>query len=1748
MDDTKNHTDLSLKKYTSHTGVKKIHKKILKKEQHAKGKYKAKSKKQINRDIIPINRTKKRKIIIGGAPTPTPVIKPIAPNPVELKTGLPHPIQMDADYITTENRNISFARLAKAKKNEFKRMIFKKKTLEGQITYLEYMYYLLMVLWQRMYNHIRPTEPDIKGKIYKTLIGILQSNTSAFNLHMANGIQVADYSTLSVGTNKETYYDIVYSLSMMRRNTRENFLAKCDKQFVRFLKGALQTGAKSSKEGIKAVFKLSKAVVQAATFVKTKSGMNTIKDLYGEIFNANATLPQSRIAIKNHQNKVGFICALFRFRRDQLAYNYHLDKFIVRLKKLFSTPEAQLAFLNGNHSMLYGNDSSSMSKYSINAITMNTGLTNLSKFKGNSDLADAKSSVTTDDISNQILAKLDSLAKELGMGNYHKLYLVIGDNDKIYYDYKLEGEKQVKTLKQVFKYSGTETKKTDKRTDAQYIAIIYRIYHMLYHLYPNIARIMSAQEQWLRIYGLPKFEELSYHKKKYKAIRASKEYESDYYRYTQSLNTVSGIMSQDITQLMTLIDDTLMSSDQLAASKDARFYRNIINFLHDLEGQIKNAMDVPTFNRFVSDFKNELQSATAGSPATPEEVTEFGELDTPYFVTITNDYNANVIPDVKLIFKQLFSSNTADKGLFLQLIQKLLAYYQNKLAGETGMTRTVQPSKDDESKIYKALGLSVQEAQLRGGSANIWDNEPEWDGTDESLDLINHYKVRKNMSAGAQIGGGLNIIPEDVGGVTVKYCQFSQADLKKYYTYLVDFINSPHFIGSGSKFDKILYSLSLTGSDKGEGKSVGQESMFMEINYFNYLIKFEMGVLNFDDDSGDSNIPLGTNLCRVASGLPLFYETYLVNHFTNISDEPFISRNNYSRIGYTLADPKINKIFYNAKEVYIYNSSSDAGKYGILATQFANASKAGGGDDNDEYRKIPFTLVELATMTPEELLSLSSLASNAELSKLLNTKVENAMNNKLSSNLRYLEPLKKFIQDSYGDEYYFGNMFGVLNDAAAPEQQEKLLNIFELDKNYATTYPTLSSKENRSGLKALAQVFKLVLCSTELQDKTKSAVSRFMNVASKTVGVSLFAGLISGGILTIPAGLYAPWIASSIYKYKTFESAWNAFTEIVSKESTGWWDNIKQALGGAWSIKEARVTWQKIKNSSSSSTEIDFIKADAQGLYNVYRELKMNMFYTNMVKDEKAVSNAKVNAEVIMQNLAYLGILTADKAGKSIKRTHFTLPAYMPNWVQSASSYAEGKSISAWQKESATLSLCSKLISENVKSADDLTKFVAQYILWQFDYTDGATDGVNKLFADIRDTTKQQTTYNTVVENIFTDSLSDEYGMQIFNALKDKTIQPLEESGFEGSKLEQKAGGLVTGTLGVLSDLLPLSEAGNSMKSGIMSTWDSLARYFNTNASYKTKFIETMNIILGIHKYIECLNILGKDIKYVKDSLARTENLFSRDSNSGKKETIAKELIKTGYNDFAMLLINGNFNGLLTSSIAQIGETGMINLIQYYRNLLMDIMNTEGQLSVIQGSKEEVRQKFNKVLTKILVFLRLNALFTDYILMNGNKKSIRTDEYKPVYENRAEVFMKIAHMMATKKTPPTRPPSPSRSPSSSPSPPSSPTSPSPRPIPSRPSPPSSPLPPKIPPRPSPPSSPLPIPPSPPIPPRTMTVYPLTPAPITTAKKPAVAPIKLTLYPLTPETITTPASTISTTKLTLYPLTLASTTTSKERVI
>lgn len=845
MNDIKEPQKLNAKQYiprASNYSIKKVKAKALhQKEKNikkhlAKAHHKVKTKKQLQNDIIPIKKTKK--LYIGGASSLGNFYKSIGqsvsnPNKQSTLTTSPIPsLKLDDSDILERNKKVGFGNFANAKKNEFKRMFFKKETLDGQMVYLEYLYYLLMGFWQRVYSHIRPSDPGIKSKVYKNLIGILQSNTSAFNLHSANGIQVADYSTLSVGTNKETYYDIVYSLSMMRRNTRENFLAKCDKEFIRFMKGLLKTGAKELKAGIQKLFKASKAIVQVATFVKTKTGITNFKDLYNEVFNANATLPQAQIATKKHENKIGFICALFRFRRDQLQYNYHLDKFIVRLKRLFNTPEAS-QILNGNHELLYGmGDVSRASQYSINAITMNMELTNLAKFKSTEVLKKGNSGITTDDVTKELRSKLDAIASKLSMGNIHKLYTVIGGNKRIFYEYKSEGNKQISVIKPFFQDQSPGQKTPKLRIDAKYIALTYRVYHMLYHLYPNIARVMKLQDEWLKIYGLPKFDELSYHRKKFKALRSKKEYESDYYRYTQSLSTVSGAMTQDISQLLNVIDNVLMNETQISTNQNAMFYRNVI---HYLEGMVLNfdkspPQDQRQIIKTVVDGLN--KTATTAIPAA------FNAPNDLSFVT--NDK----IPGIDSILESL--KRTGESSIFKQFINFLKRHYQNLLRGATGMTRPVTNTKEAEQQLYKALGIEYSTALIKGGAQQS--NSPvEWDGTDAHLDII-AYNEQQNLSdtaSSTQTGGALTVNTDN----NLSYFKFSKTELKKYYKYVVDFVNSPHFISSGSKLDKLLYTASIFGSDKGEDKAVGEESIFMELNYFSYLIKFEMGVLNFDDNS-----------------------------------------------------------------------------------------------------------------------------------------------------------------------------------------------------------------------------------------------------------------------------------------------------------------------------------------------------------------------------------------------------------------------------------------------------------------------------------------------------------------------------------------------------------------------------------------------------------------------------------------------------------------------------------------------------------------------------------------------------------------------------------------------------------------------------------------------------------------------------------------------------------------------------------
>ena len=171
MNDIKGLHKLNAKQYIpliSNYGIKKVKAKAMYQKEKNIKKHLAnkqntvKSKKKRQNDIIPIKKTKKR--YIGGASPVGNLYKSIGKtvsNPNQQSTLTKSPIQslkLEDSEILERNKKIGFGNLAKEKKNEFKRMFFKKETLDGQIIYLEYLYYLLMGFWQRVYSHIRPSD------------------------------------------------------------------------------------------------------------------------------------------------------------------------------------------------------------------------------------------------------------------------------------------------------------------------------------------------------------------------------------------------------------------------------------------------------------------------------------------------------------------------------------------------------------------------------------------------------------------------------------------------------------------------------------------------------------------------------------------------------------------------------------------------------------------------------------------------------------------------------------------------------------------------------------------------------------------------------------------------------------------------------------------------------------------------------------------------------------------------------------------------------------------------------------------------------------------------------------------------------------------------------------------------------------------------------------------------------------------------------------------------------------------------------------------------------------------------------------------------------------------------------------------------------------------------------------------------------------------------------------------------------
>jgi hypothetical protein len=302
-----------------------------------------------------------------------------------------------------------------------------------------------------------------------------------------------------------------------------------------------------------------------------------------------------------------------------------------------------------------------------------------------------------------------------------------------------------------------------------------------------------------------------------------------------------------------------------------------------------------------------------------------------------------------------------------------------------------------------------------------------------------------------------------------------------------------------------------------------------------------------------------------------------------------------------------------------------------------------------------------------------------------------------------------------------------------------------------------------------------------------------------------------------------------------------------------------------------------------------------------------------MFKDDAEFqkSNVKISADTIVKNLAYMGILSQDA---EVYKKGLYIPTLIPTWTETFSEYVDAVKANPLgtkrvidRDAERTIFRCAKVLCEFItktRSDDEsislpnvIVKFAAAFLHWQFQSDNAATDLLTKLKKS--DSSDKSDTYINTVKNIFTDTETDEYGMKIFEELQQGTVDASDVSPATRAKdIQLSDESLAGGALGAASriGLNPISGVTSlatlgfigaksianaiSMEELFEGVWDNNKSIFeNLRIVFKKsqrRFVETMNLILGIHKYVESIKILLQNIEKVNVSITRTENLLTR--------------------------------------------------------------------------------------------------------------------------------------------------------------------------------------------------------------------------------------------------------------------------------
>jgi hypothetical protein len=387
--------------------------------------------------------------------------------------------------------------------------------------------------------------------------------------------------------------------------------------------------------------------------------------------------------------------------------------------------------------------------------------------------------------------------------------------------------------------------------------------------------------------------------------------------------------------------------------------------------------------------------------------------------------NAGVLFDIwatetKLTEKLWDSNNVMTRSDLQQILGAIRDHYSAKLQVLGGKPIEMQ-SNESMAQFAKEVTntkLNLRLAQKGGGDLDVAEFNPEPNESyPQSMSILPFGYPADVLDASAKInqcGGDISQREKkDVlvqiydknnpnsAGITERFpcIKISKETLGTFYGDLMYILNTPLFFESHGFFQKL--------GDFFTRASKTQKTKEIHRLYMNYIIKFDMGVLNFDDTNQDgltpSRFPTGTAF----SGYPAFvmmklYWQYLdLTEFTNYSDLAFINLQK-------LAIVRKSKQFVKNTPAYTYTKTDNPAGYNRMVGFFGEAATSNHG--RSDIACIPPSFLQIGLLNQDEvkaILSEDSLEVVKDIFKSAVYKLVNERINRIRQDDAFIEQMRK---------------------------------------------------------------------------------------------------------------------------------------------------------------------------------------------------------------------------------------------------------------------------------------------------------------------------------------------------------------------------------------------------------------------------------------------------------------------------------------------------------------------------------------------------------------------------------------------------------------------------------------------------------------------------------------------------------------------------------------------------------------------